>query len=58
MTAIEINRQLRALEIAKILFEVEGYHTNYLEQIEQDIKLKVKGGSKEMTMNERRKGAK
>lgn len=31
-------RQLRALEIAKILFEAEGYHTRYLQEIEQVIK--------------------
>jgi len=38
-----INRQLRALEIAKILFEAEGYHTKYLQEIEQTIK-ENKGG--------------
>lgn len=30
-------RWLRALSIAKILFEEEGYHTAYLEEIEQCI---------------------
>ena len=31
-------RWLRALEIAKILFEDNGYFTDYLSQIEQFIK--------------------
>ncbi len=41
MHHLTIPRWLRALEIAKILFEDEGYHTVYLEQIEDYIK---KGG--------------
>lgn len=32
------SRWLRALQIAKILFSDEGYHTDYLEEIEQHIK--------------------
>jgi len=32
------SRWLRALTIAKILFEGEGYHTRYLREIEQFIK--------------------
>ena len=30
----QYKRLLRALAIAKILFEQEGYHTQYLEEIE------------------------
>ena len=33
-----INRWLKALEIAKCLFENDGYHTVYLEDIENFIK--------------------
>ena len=32
------NRQLRALQLAKILFQDQGYHTKYLREIEQVIK--------------------
>jgi hypothetical protein len=31
----QVRRWCRALSIAKILFEEEGYHTVYLEEIEQ-----------------------
>lgn len=31
-------RWLRALEIAKILFEDEGYHTRYLEDLQSEVK--------------------
>lgn len=31
-------RWLRALEIAKILFEDEGYHTEYLEDLQSEVK--------------------
>lgn len=41
MADLTIPRWLRALAIAKILFDGEGYHTVYLEQIEEYIK---KGG--------------
>ncbi len=34
MDKSQIRRWLRALAIAKILFEAEGYSTAYLEQIE------------------------
>ena len=34
----QLKRWLKALEIAKILFEEEWYHTRYLEEIEQFIK--------------------
>jgi hypothetical protein len=34
----QLKRWLKALEIAKILFEDEWYHTKYLEEIEQAIK--------------------
>ena len=33
-----VRRWLKALEIARILFEDEGYHTRYLEQIEDHIR--------------------
>jgi hypothetical protein len=33
-----LNRWLRALEIAKIMFEDEGYHTEYLQGIELFIR--------------------
>jgi len=38
MNKIALNKMLRALNIAKILFEYEGYHTRYLEQTELIIK--------------------
>ena len=41
MADLTIPRWLRALTLAKILFEDEGYHTRYLEEIEEYIK---KGG--------------
>lgn len=41
MEAIQINRWLRAIEIAKIVFEDEGYHTAYLNQIDQFIRRKT-----------------
>jgi len=34
----QLRRWLKALEIAKILFEEEWYHTRYLEEIEKFIK--------------------
>ena len=34
---LQAARWLRALAIAKILFEDQGYHTRYLEEIEQCI---------------------
>ena len=37
MVSKEIKRWLRALEIAKILFEDQGYHSMYLEGIENFI---------------------
>jgi hypothetical protein len=37
----ETKRWLRALEIAKILFEVEGYHTAYLKETEAFIRRKT-----------------
>ena len=41
MADLTIPRWLRALQLARILFEDEGYHTRYLEEIEEYIK---KGG--------------
>jgi len=38
MDSKRMKNWLRALEIAKILFEDEGYHTLYLEEIEEFIK--------------------
>jgi hypothetical protein len=38
MGSKEMKRWLRALEIAKILFEDQGYHTVYLEEIENVIR--------------------
>jgi len=37
-------RWFRALEIAKYLFEDEGYHTKYLEDIEKVLKGEGKRG--------------
>ena len=37
---LETNRWLRALEIAEALFWHEGYHSLYLEQIEDSIRRK------------------
>lgn len=40
-----INRELKAIAIAKVLFEHEGYHTKYLDSIESrlnGIKMEVK----------------
>ena len=33
--------QLAALRLAKLLFEVEGYHTRYLEEVESQIRKAV-----------------
>lgn len=41
MTKKILNRWLKALEIAKILFEEEGYHTRYLQAIEELIEEKM-----------------
>jgi len=40
MDSKETKRWLRALGIAKILFEDQGYHTRYLEEIENVIRRK------------------
>ena len=37
----EVKRWLKALRIAKIIFEDQGYHTLYLEEIERFIKRKL-----------------
>lgn len=37
-TELRLSRWLRALGIAKVLFEDEGYHTAYLEEIEAYIR--------------------
>ena len=39
-------RWLRALEIAEILFEAEGYHTRYLKQIAYSIRERGNGNGK------------
>ena len=44
----QVKRWLRAIEIAKCLFEEEGYHISYLEEIENLIKsngLHLEGGN-------------
>ena len=41
MEEIQLKRWLRALEIAKCLFEEDGYFTDYLEEIERFIKDKT-----------------
>lgn len=41
----EVRRYLRAIEIAKILFWEEGYHTEYLESIERFLKDVLKNKS-------------
>jgi len=37
---LETNRWLKALEIAKVIFDDEGYHILYLEQLENFIRSK------------------
>jgi hypothetical protein len=37
-TPLQIKRWLRALNLAKILFEDQWYHTRYLEEIELFIR--------------------
>jgi hypothetical protein len=34
-----LKRWLRALELAKIIFEQEGYHIKFLEEIEEFLKM-------------------
>ncbi len=46
MLTLKEKRWLRALAIAKCLFEDEGYHTIYLEEIETFIKAQKEGGNK------------
>ena len=41
----KIRRCLRAIGIAKILFEYEGYHTRYLESLENSLKELLKNKS-------------
>jgi nucleoside 2-deoxyribosyltransferase len=38
LKGVQKKRWLKALEIAKVLFEDEGYHIQYLEEIESHIK--------------------
>jgi uncharacterized protein YcgL (UPF0745 family) len=38
MSSLDTKRWLRALEIAKILFEDQGYHTQFLEEIEDYLR--------------------
>jgi hypothetical protein len=38
LKGVQKRRWFKALEIAKVLFEDEGYHTQYLEEIESHIK--------------------
>jgi hypothetical protein len=37
----EARRWLKALRIAKIIFEDQGYHTHYLDEVERIIKRKI-----------------
>ena len=37
----EVKRWLKALRIAKIIFEDQGYHTLYLDEVERFIKRKL-----------------
>ena len=37
----QVKRWHRAIEIAKIVFEDEGYHTAYLDEIDQFIRRKT-----------------
>ena len=41
MVRREVKRWLKALEIAKIIFEDQGYHTCYLEDLEKFIRKKL-----------------
>ena len=41
MVRKEAKRWLKALEIAKIIFEDQGYHTFYLEELENFIRKKI-----------------
>ena len=41
MDSKQVNRWFKALEIAKILFEDQGYHWVYLNQIDQFIRRKT-----------------
>ena len=41
MLTKETKRWLRAIEIARVLFEVEGYHALYLNQIDEFIRRKT-----------------
>ena len=41
MVRKEVKRWLKALEIAKIIFEDQGYHTFYLEELENFIRKKL-----------------
>ena len=43
---LQKRRWLKALEIAKICFESEGYHTRYLEEIEYSIRERGNGKGK------------
>ncbi|KKL15703.1 hypothetical protein LCGC14_2502930 [marine sediment metagenome] len=45
----QLNRWLKALEIAKCVFEEQGYFTDYLEEIEAHIK----GGNENGTNDSR-----
>ncbi len=43
MLTVKEKRWLRALAIAKILFEDQGYHVLYPDEIEEFIKTQTKG---------------
>jgi len=48
---LQKNRWLRALQLARILFDDEGYFTHYLDQIEEFVKnhhLRINGSTLEL----------
>ncbi len=51
----KLNRWLRALGIAKIIFDNEGYHTVYLEEIEDFIKRNFGLMTKKLTLTDKEK---
>ncbi len=46
LNGLQMNRWIRALTLAKLLFEDEGYFTTYLNEIEHFIKEKGDGSNK------------
>lgn len=46
VNSLQMNRWIRALALAKLLFEDEGYFTTYLDEIEHFIKEKANESNK------------